>query len=145
MAVFQCKSVLVPSDFSEQAHNAVDVGLELAGDSQHLTVIHVAPSLSNFSMGDPAVAWQDVSDESRQEELVQRFRDRFGDSKYQGVTFKIAFGSPAEEITRYAQDHNTDVIILPSHGRVGIARLMIGSVAERVVRLAHCPVLVLRD
>ena len=51
----------------------------------------------------------------------------------------------ADEISHYAQVHGIDLIVLPSHGRTGLARLMIGSVAERVVRLAHCPVLVLRE
>ena len=53
--------------------------------------------------------------------------------------------APATEIAKYAEEHHTDLIVLPSHGRTGLARLMIGSVAERVVRLAHCPVLVIRE
>ena len=145
MATLECKSVLVPTDFSEKAHEAVDIGLKLAGDPAHLTVIHVAPALSNFSVGDPAIAWQEVSNESRRDQMSHKFRERFGNSKYGKVQFEVAFGAPADEITRYAQDNEVDVIVLPSHGRTGLARLMIGSVAERVVRLAHCPVLVLRD
>ena len=44
----------------------------------------------------------------------------------------------------FAQEKHAELIVIPSHGRTGITRLLIGSVAERVVRLAHCPVLVLR-
>jgi nucleotide-binding universal stress UspA family protein len=53
-------------------------------------------------------------------------------------------GEPAHGIADYAQDKKAELIVIPSHGRTGITRLLIGSVAERVVRLAHCPVLVLR-
>jgi nucleotide-binding universal stress UspA family protein len=58
---------------------------------------------------------------------------------------EVVFGAPAEEIAQFAQRDQSELIVLPSHGRTGLARLMIGSVAERVVRLAHCPVLVLRN
>lgn len=145
MAKLNCESVLVPTDFSDQAAGAVDIALGLAGKPSHLTVIHVAPTLNNISVGDPAVVWTDIDDHSRREVLLKKLHEQFGDAKFHGVHFEVAFGVPADEITRYAQDHHVDTIVLPSHGRTGLARLMIGSVAERVVRLAHCPVLVLRD
>ncbi len=145
MVKLSCESVLVPSDFSEQAHEAVDYALELVKDSAQLTVLHVALPMETFSVGDPAVAWNVVSNTDRTGHLGKMFRERFADPKYDGVKFEVAFGSPADEITRYAQDHGCELIVLPSHGRTGLMRMMIGSVAERVVRLAHCPVLVLRD
>ena len=86
-----------------------------------------------------------VNDSDRVAHLGKVFRDRFSDAKYEKVKFEVAFGSPADEITRFAQDHSVELIVLPSHGRTGLMRMMIGSVAERVVRLAHCPVLVLRS
>ena len=145
MANLDFQSVLVPTDFSDQAHDAVDVGLEVAQDPTKLTVLHVAPALSNVMISDPAVAWHEVSNEDRSEQMSRKFRERFGNTKYGEVRFEVVFGAPAEEITRFAEREEIDVIVLPSHGRTGLARLMIGSVAERVVRLAHCPVLVLRD
>ena len=145
MAGLMFNKVLVPSDFSEHAHRAVDYALDLVADPSGLTILHVVPPMNTFSVGDPAIAWHTVSDETRQENLYQTFREHFKEPKYQEVNFEVAFGSPVEEITRYAQDHSTELILLPSHGRTGLTRVMIGSVAERVVRQAHCPVLVLRD
>jgi nucleotide-binding universal stress UspA family protein len=67
------------------------------------------------------------------------------DPRYEGVNIRIDFGDPGQQIAAFARDIHADLIVLPSHGRTGLARLMIGSVAERVVRLSHCPVLVLRQ
>ena len=53
-------------------------------------------------------------------------------------------GDPGSEITKLAKEVGAHLIIMPSHGRTGISRLLLGSVAERVLRLSHCPVLVLR-
>ncbi|MEZ6094353.1 MAG: universal stress protein [Pirellulaceae bacterium] len=55
------------------------------------------------------------------------------------------FGDPGSEITRFAKENDAGLIVISSHGRTGVSRLLLGSVAERVVRLAPCPVLVLRD
>ena len=60
------------------------------------------------------------------------------------VNLEIEFGDAGYRIADHAKQLNADLIVMPSHGRSGITRLLIGSVAERVVRLAHCPVLVLR-
>jgi nucleotide-binding universal stress UspA family protein len=57
----------------------------------------------------------------------------------------MAIGDLAREIADFAQSCHADLIVLPSHGRTGISRLLIGFVAERVVRRARCPVLVLRQ
>jgi nucleotide-binding universal stress UspA family protein len=70
--------------------------------------------------------------------------ERLTDAKYQGAEKVVLFGDPGHEIADYSQREQADLIVLPSHGRTGISRMLIGSVAERVVRLAHCPVLVLR-
>lgn len=139
------KRVLVPTDFSDQANQAVEEGLSLVDDPSQLTVLHVAPALSNFSEGDPLVGWNIVSDEERTKHLLGMLHNCFAGEKYKDVDFAVAFGAPADEIARFAQAKHVDLIMLPSHGRTGLARLMIGSVAERVVRLAHCPVLVLRN
>jgi nucleotide-binding universal stress UspA family protein len=139
------KRILVPTDFSEQALGALDVALEAVGQPADVTVLHVAPPLASFAVGDPMVAWTTVDEESREEHILTSLDGHLADPRYKKVQRAVAFGNPADEITGYAQEHQFDAIVLPSHGRTGLARLMIGSVAEHVVRLAHCPVLVLRD
>jgi nucleotide-binding universal stress UspA family protein len=60
------------------------------------------------------------------------------------ATTDVISGFNAMAIVEYAQDHDIDLIVMGTHGRTGMAHLIIGSVAERVVRLAHCPVLTVR-
>ena len=144
MVTLQPNRVLAPTDFSGQSCKAVEVALAMVARPEQLTVLHVATPMNAFAAGDPAVIWETVSDQSRSEHLQQELRNRFHEEKFDAIKLEVLFGSPAEEIANYAQNNQTELIVLPSHGRTGLARLMIGSVAERVVRLAHCPVLVLR-
>jgi nucleotide-binding universal stress UspA family protein len=137
--------MLAPTDFSDQSYAAVEMALSMVARPDQLTVLHVAPPLNSFAVGDPGMAWQVVSDEERKVELQQMLRRKFSDDRFEEVRFEVVFGAPAEEIAKFAQSDRSELIILPSHGRTGLARFMIGSVAERVVRLAHCPVLVLRS
>jgi nucleotide-binding universal stress UspA family protein len=145
MVALHPKRVLVPVDFSEQASKAVDEALSLTETPEQLTVLHVAPPYSNFEIGDPMIGLHAVSSEDRIEHLMDVLHKNFSDKKYEKVHFEVVFGTPAPEIADFAQKEHADLIVIPSHGRTGLSRLLIGSVAERVVRLAHCPVLVLRE
>ena len=144
MVALHPQRVLVPTDFSDEATKAVDEGLSLVNNASQLTVLHVAPQAVP-SEGDFVVGWNFESDENRADQLLGMLRKKFSDKKYANVHFEVLFGTPATEIAKFAEKEQADLIMLPSHGRTGLARLMIGSVAERVVRLAHCPVLVLRE
>jgi nucleotide-binding universal stress UspA family protein len=142
MSWFKKNLVLVPVDFSDYSCAAVDAALQMVDDATHLHVINV---LSVLAATEPGVVWDTVSDETRRENCEAALRERFEDEKYQGIHFAVAFGDPGQEITAYAQRIGAELIVLPSHGRTGLKHLLIGSVAERVCRLSHCPVLVLRD
>ena len=135
------KSVVVPIDFSDESFEALHASLDMVEKPSGLHVIHVLPALEP---AEPGVIWQTVDDESRRRHAEQALRERMGDSKLAGVEVNIAIGDPGHEIADYAQRLGAELIVLPSHGRTGLKRLLIGSAAERVVRLAHCPVLVLR-
>lgn len=139
------KRVLVPTDFSDQAEAALAEAFELVDEPADITVLHVAPPLEAYSVADPAIVWEAVSDKTRRARLEAAFREQ-GDQRWrQEVDFQVVFGYPAEEIAAFSEQHHFDMILMPSHGRTGLRRLFVGSVAERVVRSAHCPVLVLRD
>ena len=60
------------------------------------------------------------------------------------LSFDVRFGSPGSEVPRYADEVNAGLIVVPSHGYGGVKRFLLGSVAERIIREAHCDVLVLR-
>ncbi len=141
MSCFTSKKLLVPIDFGETSEHAIQTALELATEPYLVHVMHVDPDVSVIS---PAVTWGNLSEEFRGENVHDFFRKKFADERYQGLQFHVAFGDPGQRITEYAKDLDVGAIIMPSHGRTGLTRLLIGSVAERVVRLAPCPVLVLR-
>jgi nucleotide-binding universal stress UspA family protein len=133
--------LLVPVDFSTEADGALDAALEIAEKNEQITAVHVAPPIGSFEPGVVYIA----TDAERTESLLGSIRDRYIDPKYRGVKFEILFGDPGHAIADYAKTAGTGLIVMPSHGRTGLAHLLIGSVAERVIRLAHCPVLVLRS
>jgi nucleotide-binding universal stress UspA family protein len=133
--------VVVPTDFSEESLQAVDTALGIVASPSGIHVIHVLPELVVL---EPSVAWTLIDDADRLRATENRLRAAFESERYQGVEFKVLIGDPGHLIADYAQDVKADLIVLPSHGRTGLKRMLIGSVAERVVRLAHCPVLVIR-
>jgi nucleotide-binding universal stress UspA family protein len=135
------QKVVVPIDFSDDSFEALDAALELVDSPAKIHVINV---LAVLEPAEPGVIWATIDEESRARHAEQALRERLADAKFKEVTIKIEFGDPGHEVAQYAQDQGADLIVLSSHGRTGIKRLLIGSVAERIVRLAHCPVLVLR-
>jgi nucleotide-binding universal stress UspA family protein len=136
------RCVVVPVDFSEQSLNAVDLALGLVEDTSNVHVIHVLAPIAYLELEMP---FPNVDDEARRRHAEMALRERLSAPQHQKLQVKGAIGDPGREISDYAQEVGAELIVLPSHGRTGISRLLIGSVAERVVRLAHCPVLVLRS
>ncbi len=134
-------SIVVPIDFSEESLKAVEIALTMVRGPSRVHVIHVLPTISDAETGSQ---WGQIDEHARCEHAEETLRSRLSDERYQGVDVLVTVGDPGQEITEFAQSIVADLIVLPSHGRTGLARLLIGSVAERVVRLAHCPVLVLK-
>jgi nucleotide-binding universal stress UspA family protein len=133
---------IVPTDFSEQSIAAVDAAMEIVNDVSGIHVIHVLPELLVI---EPSLGWTEISDENRIKAAEEQLAGTFSRDTYGGVQRKVLLGDPGQAIADYAREIGAELIILPSHGRTGLKRLLIGSVAERVVRLSHCPVLVLRE
>lgn len=142
MAWLPKKKVVVPVDFSEQSMAAVDAALELVEEVAGLHVVHVLPVLTDYEAN---LIWTTANDDARRHHAEMALRERLDDGKLKGLHISIVFGDPGHQIAQYAEDVQAELIVLPSHGRTGLSRLLIGSVAERVVRLAHCPVLVLKS
>jgi nucleotide-binding universal stress UspA family protein len=141
MAYFPRNSVIVPVDFSADSMAAIDVGLQLAKSPQSLHVVHVLIDIAPLEAGE---VWGVIDPQARVEQIEKLLKQKLEAPQYAGVNTAVLLGEPAHGIANYAQEKQADLIVIPSHGRTGITRLLIGSVAERVVRLAHCPVLVLR-
>jgi nucleotide-binding universal stress UspA family protein len=142
MSLIPRQRVVVPYDFSDESLAAIDVALDTVESPEHVSVLHV---LEEISPAEPGEIWDAVDHDSRRQHAMQRLRADLADSKYKDIQIDVQFGDPGHTIADFAAEQKADLIVMPSHGRTGLKRILIGSVAERVVRLAHCPVLVLRS
>ena len=135
------KSVLVPIDFSEWSYEAIAPAKEYVEAETSLTLIHV---LTPLHPADPAAMWNTLDDNQRKQKVKAFLAEKLGEMGYKDVQIEVKIGDPSTEIVDYAKDVAADLIVLPSHGKKGISRFLLGSVAERVVRLSPCPVLVIK-
>ncbi len=142
MNVFASGMVLVPWDYSEQCREALDLAVETARADVPIHVVYVSDSPTNF-LSD--VAWDSVKEEIIAKTAYEKFKKDVSPELVDRVKFETRFGDPGMEIVGYARDNQVSVIVMPTHGRSGIPRLLIGSVAERVIRMAPCPVFVVRS
>ncbi len=141
MSWLQKQKVVVPVDFSDESFTAIAAAIEFVDDPGNVLVVHVLQDLSPM---EPGELWGTLDKASRIKNATQTLRERLGQEGHPDVTVDVVIGDPGHEITNLSERENAELIVLTSHGRTGIKRLLIGSVAERVTRLAHCPVLVLR-
>jgi nucleotide-binding universal stress UspA family protein len=140
------KTILVPSDFSECSDAAVRYGLELARRfDAKLHLLHV--------IRDPATQpWAAEGLSAAMLESVEQWQQRAGARLAASVpagdaarvTVEVPIAMPYQEILRYAADHAIDLIVMGTHGRSGVSHILLGSIAEKVVRRAPCPVLTVR-
>ena len=142
MSIFTQQPIVVPWDFSEMSSDALKQAMELADSPDQIVVVHVTPYPA---AAEPSVVWGTYSEENIQENLLKSFRKEIPEEKYPGLTFVSFFGDPGSQITKHAKKIDAGLIVISSHGRTGVTRFLMGSVAERVVRLSPCPVLVLRN
>lgn len=141
MTYFPKKCVVVPVDFSAESLAAVEVGRTLVDVPEHLHIVHVLIDITPLEAGE---VWGVTDPQARVEQVEKMLKEKLAGPQHHGIHTAVLLGEPAHGIANYAQEKHAELIVIPSHGRTGITRLLIGSVAERVVRLAHCPVLVLR-
>jgi nucleotide-binding universal stress UspA family protein len=135
------KTIVVPIDFSAHSLAALETALGMVNDASAIHAVHVLPMLL---VVEPGMTWGGVDDDIRKQETLAALTQRTSDPRLAGLHRHILIGDPGHEIVALAEKLDADLIVMPSHGRTGLKHLLIGSVAERVVRLAHCPVLVLR-
>lgn len=136
---FENKKLLVPWDYSELSNEALKAAREMADSANHVTVVHVAPALS---AAEPGVVWGAVDNATRTASLKEHFVEQAGELA-NGIAFEVAFGDPGFKIIETSERLGSDCIVISTNGRGGIEHLLVGSVAERVARLATCPVVLL--
>lgn len=139
--------ILIATDFSEAAEPAQRVGVGLA---QHLgaqgTLFHALTATPPLTLLDqPYAVWSDTTAEAQAVRKVRKALEQAAVDMPDCVQIDAVAGdSPAREICTHAADHDIDLIVTGSHGRTGWRALLVGSVAERVVRHAPCAVWVAR-
>ncbi len=141
MSWLKKKSVLVPIDFSEWSYSAIAPAREYVADESALKLIHV---LTPLHPADPAAMWNTLDNEQRKQKVKSFLGSKLDEMGYKEIQIEVAIGDPSTQIVDYAKEIEADLIVMPSHGRKGMSRFLLGSVAERVVRLSPCPVLVLK-
>lgn len=145
------KTILVPHDFSSSANHAAAIArdearvhgatlmllhvIDLPNQLKPETVIVPAETGAPINIKDYAV--------SQAETHLTDLASRLGKDGVTAQTF-IRLGKPEDEIVRFASENNVDLIVMGTRGRTGLAHLLVGSVAERVVRTSKAPVLTIR-
>ncbi len=136
------KTILHPTDFSQSARYAFRLACSLARDhGARLIVMHVSgPAQANLYGGVPVIEQLEEHERDLEERLHRLKPQHFK----LPVEFRMEKGIPAEEILRVAQETSCGLIVMGTHGRTGVNRMLMGSVAEQVLRRAACPVLAVK-
>lgn len=139
------KNILLATDFSHSAKQAQRYALALAiPQSAQLHVLHVVndpsplPGVTGLTLGPPANLLSQIVKNAEAQLDIEVAEDR---QRYPSICCAVRTGDPVRQILDYAHAHGVDMIILGTHGRTRLSHLIIGSVAEKLVRIAKCPVL----
>lgn len=145
------RKILVPTDFSDCAQQALVTATSLAEKlDAEVEILHVLwlppPYVGTEVMAMPVAGGKDMQAmiKQRAEEQLDKLVDTVGKPWESRLTKRLSPGDPASEVVRVAEEGGHDLIIMGTHGRKGLTRLLLGSVAEKVVRNAECPVMTIR-
>jgi len=142
MTCFSDLIIVVPTDMSEFSLRALEMAGRIAENHERIHVVHVMAVIEPI---EPEAAWVVVDEPMRREQTREQLAEFLTSHDFGSVQFEVLIGNAGTEITEYAREIGAGLIIIPSHGRGPIKRLLLGSTTDRVVHLAHCPVLVLKD
>ena len=147
--MIEIRTILAPTDFSRHAEAALKYACALAekfGATLHL--LHVLSDLVPVGP-DPMIApilppdYYRETEKAARESLKKLIDPSW--SRPAEVAIQVVWGTPVEAVVDYARKHPIDLIVIATHGRTGLSHVFLGSVAERIVREALCPVLTIRD
>jgi nucleotide-binding universal stress UspA family protein len=138
------KTILVSTDFSDYSGRALSHAKFLAKTfGAKIVLVHVIDAMNYFVS--ESMVWEDVSARIR-ESVRPMLEKAVRETKGEGVSASsyLIQGVPYEEIVKKAGQSRADLIVMGTHGRTGVRHLLLGSVAERVIRLAPCPVMTVK-
>lgn len=132
--------ILVPMDFSEFCAKTINYALHHFPVDK-LRVIHIAQRPLVASPG----GFEAITDDTILSDCTSAMKDFYKQYELpEELRYVIEIGNPAEKIAAFAKNNPVEAVLVSSHGRTGLSRLFLGSVAEQVVRLAPCPVIVFK-
>jgi universal stress protein A len=136
------KTILFPTDFSHASDAALAHAEALAKQQgARLLIVHVEEPPLAYGGGELYYGIPEPSSER----ILEMLEDVTPADTSVPFTHRLTMGDPAGEVVRLAEEEQADMIVLGTHGRTGLTRLLMGSVAEAIVRHAPCPVLVYRE
>ncbi len=135
------KNILFPTDFSHTGDKGLAMAEALARDSgAKILVVHVEEPPTAYGGGEMYYGMIEP-DIEHLKELLAKVKPKDPQIAYE---HHMITGEPADAIVRFAEEHDIDMIVMGTHGRTGLLRLLMGSVAEAVVRRAKCAVLTVK-
>jgi nucleotide-binding universal stress UspA family protein len=145
--MFTIKNILLPTDFSPLSLSAAEYALDLA-EQYHarihlLHVLEKTPPILTIRSLDLSEEKIRQSIENDAKEMLEGAVVKIRKGKDVQIVPTVRKGLDYEEIVAYSEENNIDVIIIATHGRTGLLHTLLGSVAEKVIRYAKCPVLVI--
>ena len=137
---FPRESVVVPIDLSDASSMAIETAFEVAANRDKIHIVSIVPELDLSELGETGM----TSDEDRVNSCREYMSRYLTERGYGSLQTYACVGDPGTMIVEYAAKVHADLIVMPSHGRHGLERLVLGSTTERVLRHSEVPVLVLR-
>lgn len=134
--------VIVPVDFSGMTVDALKTAQKIAERPELLYAVHVVSNYDHIAPGTDDL--ESATDEKRRAIVRSNFSKYLDEHGIHDVQDTILEGEPAAAIAAFASKMKAGLIVIPSHGYDGVKRLLLGSVAESIIREVDCPVLVLR-
>jgi len=136
-------TILYPTDFSVSSEAALEVATAVAQRSgARLVITHVKNDDAPTRASTDSISIPSDVDETSLTRMLDEIHPTDANVEHKHV---LLSGDPAEEILRLAERERADLIVMSTHGRTGLSRMLLGSVAESVVRRARCPVLTLKQ
>ena len=141
------KKILVPIDYSTHSKTAIQYALEIAPTyNARLQLLHVIEESIHpafYAAGINSIFQINSQLKSKSKEAIREMLYSVGGSDIEADIFVVE-GRASSEVIRFAKDKSSDLIIIATHGLTGIDHLLLGSVSEKVVRMAKCPVLTVK-
>jgi len=144
----QIQKILCPVDFSKNSDHALEYAVAFAERHQaELVVIHVMDYAAIDVLDYPSAFEFSTQINERMREIAEERLNQLAETRreeYARISTRLTTGTPFLEIVTLAREEGADLIVMGTQGRSGLAQVFMGSVAEKVVRKAHCPVLTVK-